>query len=154
MPRAAWSASARGGSRKKIGYNEEHTERENCLKPFGSQQFSCTYRCASGRSGPPPTPPAIAFRSRGLCPLDPRRCRRESVGSLTPINCNLPPPPNSAKHCSLIFPHNSAIIGNVRAVSLDLPSSFLRSRKWGFPRFRHETHSQAVPIRRHDRDMP
>ena len=44
-------------------------------------------------------------------------------GENSPLNCNLPPPPISTKHCSLIFPHKNAIIGNVRAAILDLPLS-------------------------------
>ena len=44
---AAASAPTRGGSRKKIGYNEQHTEQGIFQKSLGSQQFSCTYRCAS-----------------------------------------------------------------------------------------------------------
>ena len=52
-------------------------------------QFSCGFRRAPRRSRPPSALPAVVFRSRGLRPLDPHRCRRENVGSLTPLNRNL-----------------------------------------------------------------
>ena len=85
---AAVSAPTRGGSRKKIGYNKKHTRQWILQKSIGSPQFSCTYRCAPRRSGPPSALPAVVFRSRGLRPLDPQRCCKGNVGSLTPLNCD------------------------------------------------------------------
>ena len=126
------------------------------ISNFGVQN-SLRRSCGKGggnhlkrRSFPPPFPGKISVCFWLLFPYPP-----SLLGwGLSPVNRNLPSSPNPTKHCSLIFPHKTAIIGNVRAVSLDLPSSFLRSREWGFPRSCYKTHSQAVPIRRHDRDMP
>ena len=77
---AALSAPTRGGSRKKIGYNEEHTCQWILKKSIGSQQFSCTYRCASEGVPPSDTAPHRG-RAGGFAPA-PRGERRELTAKL------------------------------------------------------------------------
>ena len=118
----------RGGSRKKIGYNEKHTRQWILQKSIGSQQFSCTYRCAPRRSRPPSALPAVVFRSRGLRPLDPHRCRKGNVGSLTPLNCNL-----NARATGRVYPESPQTKRDTRRPRPGLVSRILYHIRWAEP---------------------
>ena len=80
MPRAAWSASARGGSRKKIGYNEKHTEQENCKKPFAHSNFLAPTGARQGAPGRPRHRRPPPFLPKGDCvPLGTLPEKRENA---------------------------------------------------------------------------
>ena len=67
----AASAPTRGGSRKKIGYNEKHTEQENCKKTFAHSNFLAPTGARRGAQGRPRHCRPFVFFVQGLRPCTP-----------------------------------------------------------------------------------